>query len=61
MTENNKNIAEYGHFNRNIDPEIRDKIRNMDFECDSMSLKAFLEISELLDIEIDYEYVCKNY
>lgn len=33
----------------------------MDFECDSMPLENFLEICELLDIDIDYEYVCKNY
>ena len=61
MTKNKQNIAEYGHFKRNIDPKICDKIRNMDFDCDSMPLETFLEISKLLNIDIDYEYVCENY
>lgn len=32
----------------------------MDFNPDSIPLETFLEISELLNIEIDFEYVCKN-
>ena len=61
MTKKNKNIAEYGHFKRTITPQIYKKIQNMDFNPDSIPLETFLEISKLLDIDIDYEYVCKNY
>ncbi len=61
MTEKNRNIAEYGHFKRNIDPEVYKKIRDMEFESEEMPLEKFLEICELLEIDIDYEYVCNNY
>ena len=61
MTENNKNIAEYGHFKRNISPEAYARIRDMEFESDEMPLEKFLEACDLLDIDIDYEYVCRSY
>ena len=61
MTDKKKNIAEYGHFKRNIDSSIYNKIRDMEFESEEMPLEKFLEACELLEIDIDYEYVCKNY
>lgn len=61
MTEKNKNIAVYDHFKRNIDPKVYAKIRDMEFESEEMPLEKFLEICELLEIDVDYEYVCKNY
>ena len=54
MTRNNENFAEYGHFKRNLDPDVIEKIRNMNFDCEQNPLKNFIEICELLDIETDY-------
>lgn len=49
-----KNIAEYGHFKKINDPEIIEKIRELNIDCERIPPKKYYKACELLGINITY-------